>query len=81
MEKDNYMDKEILINYLKTLPDWKDKTIIDVQDIKRVNNIWDFFIIVERDDKKLFSFHSTILNDDYDKYRLKLWYDKNWKNL
>jgi len=75
------MDKDILIDYLKTLSDWKNKTIVDIKDIKRVNNVWEFLIIVERDDGKLFSFLNTVLNDDYDKYRLNQWYNKNWKGF
>jgi hypothetical protein len=83
MEIDNYMDKEILIECLKTLPIGKDKKIIDVQDIKRVNNeLWEFSLIIQREDEmQEISFHNTIKNDTYDNYRLKQWHDKNWKGI
>lgn len=83
MEKDNYMDKEILIECLKTLPIGKEKNIIDVQDIKRVNNeLWEFSLITRRENEmQEISFHNAIKNDTYDNYRLNQWLNKNWKGL
>jgi hypothetical protein len=83
METDNYIDKETLIECLKTLPIGKDKNIIDVQDIKRLNNeLWEFSLITHGEyELQEISFHNTIKNDTYDSYRLKQWYDKNWKGI
>jgi hypothetical protein len=83
MGKDNYMVKETLIECLKTLPISKEKNIIDVRDIKRVNDeLWEFSLITQHDNEmNEISFHNTIKNDTYDNYRLKQWLNKNWRGL
>ena len=81
MEKDNYMNKETLIECLKTLPPYKDKIIEDIQDITRLSDeLWGFSLVSRTEEgKQMLSFHHAIKNDIYDNYRLNKWLDKSWR--
>jgi hypothetical protein len=82
MKTENFINKEKLIQYLKTLSKYKDKNIIDVQFIERVNELWKFTLMYKDYENNIVTISSeTIKNDDYDQYRLNKWYNKNWKGF
>jgi hypothetical protein len=97
MEKEDTIDKQLLIEYLKTLSEYSDINIIDINDIKKISNeLLEFNIIINsyleyRDITQLAHEEEILIGDsginciikidDYDKYKLNKWISENWSHF
>jgi hypothetical protein len=87
MEKEDTINKQILIEYLKTLSEYNDINIIDINDIKKISNeLLEFNIIINSYYEEGIHVGDNGINcvikiDDYDKYKLNKWISENWSQF